>query len=297
MDQRSLWRRSQSLASPLLHAGVVAVAILALYGYWFAIADRYAIFLYGHRGATPFDEGTSSRYWMAGLVAAGLVFLGYALVTWAIACVQHSYAPPPWFKVWALAAIPLAVGLPLIVMCANHPTLPPNLAAATTATALLGLAGALRLASLAAQRSAALGWLLLDGVGLIPLPLLALAIERPAGGRVSQAAGYIGAALSVCFAVLWLGAMTLLRYRRRPAPSVVDLWLAGLSWSYLLLPAIHHLFFAPAAYRYISEAGNFFPHRPWLLAMSWLLSGAMAFGFTCWRRRLCECPSPDPHRC
>ena len=61
---RQEWRRAA------LHALPIAVFVLGLYGYWFGIADRYAVFLYEHLGATPFDAVTRSRYWMAGLVAA-----------------------------------------------------------------------------------------------------------------------------------------------------------------------------------------------------------------------------------
>ena len=63
----------------LLHAVPISLFVLGISYYWFAVADRYAIFLYGHLGATPFDEVTSSRYWMGGLVAAGFVLLGYAV--------------------------------------------------------------------------------------------------------------------------------------------------------------------------------------------------------------------------
>lgn len=44
-----------------LHATPVAVLVLGLFYHWFAVADRYAVFLYDHLGATPFDAITSSR--------------------------------------------------------------------------------------------------------------------------------------------------------------------------------------------------------------------------------------------
>ena len=67
----------------------IALFVLGLFYYWFAIADRYAIFLYGHTATgipltQPFDEMTSSRYWMCGLVASGLVTLIYTALNWAL---------------------------------------------------------------------------------------------------------------------------------------------------------------------------------------------------------------------
>ena len=44
--------------------------------YWFAVANRYVIFLHAHLDATPFDDVTRSRYWIAGLVASGIVMVG-----------------------------------------------------------------------------------------------------------------------------------------------------------------------------------------------------------------------------
>ena len=44
--------------SVLLHALPVAVLVLALFYYWFALADRYVVFLYYHdRGGRPADAG------------------------------------------------------------------------------------------------------------------------------------------------------------------------------------------------------------------------------------------------
>ena len=75
MPARS-WRRA------LLHALPLTLLVLGLFFYWFAVADRCAIFLYGHLNATPFDRSTSSRYWMSGLVAAGAVLVVYTLTNW-----------------------------------------------------------------------------------------------------------------------------------------------------------------------------------------------------------------------
>ena len=60
----------------------ITVFLLGLTYYWFAVADRYAVFLYEHLGATPFDAVTGSRYWMAGLIANGFVLVLYTATMW-----------------------------------------------------------------------------------------------------------------------------------------------------------------------------------------------------------------------
>ena len=126
-----------------LHAAPICLFVLCLFFYWFAIADRSAIFLYNHMGATPFDSRTSSRYWMTGLVAAGAVMVLYTTANWFAARIRGLryaiYDPPPWWQVWLLCVIPLGVGIPWITMTVNWPTLPPAGAAACTVAALIGL--------------------------------------------------------------------------------------------------------------------------------------------------------------
>ena len=41
-SRRTTWRR------PLLEATLISIVVLGLFYYWFGIADRYAVFLYGH---------------------------------------------------------------------------------------------------------------------------------------------------------------------------------------------------------------------------------------------------------
>jgi hypothetical protein len=60
------------------HGLAAAGLMLAPIYYWFALADRHAVFLYahvdnpGHTPALPFDAITSGRYWMTGFVAGGV---------------------------------------------------------------------------------------------------------------------------------------------------------------------------------------------------------------------------------
>ena len=88
------WRKA------VYHALPVVALMLALFTYWFAIADRYFVFLYYHDmgplvpDTSPFSRVTSSRYWMTGLVASGAVLLLYTAVVWLLARLLPRYRPP-----------------------------------------------------------------------------------------------------------------------------------------------------------------------------------------------------------
>jgi len=277
----------------LLHAVPTSLFILVLSYYWFAVVDRYAIFLYGQLGATPFDEVTSSRYWMSGLVAAGFVMLGYAVANWLLgrmAILRHlDYSPPAWWRVWILCAPPLVIGIPVITMAVNWPTLPlPNAIACVVAT-LIGLALALAPGSLAAQRPFDLVWLMLDGMGLMPSLLLLRAIELPSKGLTSVPVACLAALGGTLAGAVWLGVMTGLRaWRHKSPPEAGTLFVAGLCLSYLLMPLLHHLVFTPSSYRYISTASNFFPRSIGVQLMSFLVAAVLAIGITRLRRTLCR---------
>jgi hypothetical protein len=270
--------------------------VLGLFYYWFAVADRYVIFLYGHTApgippAQPFDEMTSSRYWMCGLVASGLVVLLNTAVEWALgqwaASRRRAYVPPAWWQVWVLCLLPLAIGIPLITLTVNTPTLPPTLAALCVAATLVGLALALWPGAWAAQRPSDLLWLAGDGVGLMPTLLLLRAIELPGRGlMVTVPLAVLAAVGGILVGIGWLGAMTGLRaWRRKPWPQAHEVWLAGLGLSYLLLPVVHHLLATPPAYRYISTASNFFAFNVGLQILVFVVAAGLAGGVTRLRQR------------
>jgi hypothetical protein len=267
----------------LLHAIPVTLFILALFYYWFAVADRYAVFLYNHRlagPAGPFDDITIGRYWMSGLVADGAVMLLYIAANWLLARVGANDRAPAWWRVWLLCAPLLIVGIPIITMTTNSPTLPPALAAACVVATLAGLAFALMPGALAARQLPDLAWLALDGVGLVPSLLLLRAIELPGRGlAVSASTAYLVAVGSILGGAVWLGAMSVLRvWQRKPSPNAVSVFVAGLCLSYLALPLAHYLFFTPAAYRYIGASSNFFMHNLGLQLVTFLIAAALAFG-------------------
>lgn len=276
--------------SVLLHAVLISSLILGLFYYWFAVANRYVIFLYGHLGATPFDEMTRGRYWMAGLVASGIVMGIYAtanVVLGRIADLTHrGYSPPSWWQVWAVCAVPLATGIFIITMTLNQPTLPFPLATACVASTLIGLALALAPSSLAARRPAALLWLSLDGLGLVPILMLLRAVELPGKGLASPLVAYSVALGSIFVGLIWLAIMTGLRaWRGKSPPSAWAIFIAGLCLSYLLLPLIHYLLATPR-YHYITASSNLFASSVSLQLGTFTIAAILAFGITRWRSRI-----------
>jgi hypothetical protein len=261
MKLTPVWRSAVGLAA------LLCLVMLGLFYYWFALANRYHIFLYGHLGATPFDAITRSRYWMAGLVAAGAAMMPYLVSQWALGRLavrgRIGYRPPSGWQIWAVAAGPLAVGIVAITTQVNAPVLPLSLALGCVAAAWAGLALAVAPGALLAQRPGHFLWAAWIGGGLAPILQLGWAIELPGRGIVPPQVGYGAAGLGLVSGLAWLIGWTWLygRWRQRCVPWHT-LLSAGLAWSYLVMPLLHYLAFAPPAYRYISASANFFASTP-----------------------------------
>lgn len=254
--------RPTSWKAALVHSAPVSLFVLALFSYWFGIADRYAIFLYGHLGAGPFDPRTVSRYWMSGLVASGAVMVIYTYANWLWGRVcgirGRPYRPPQGWRVW-LVSLPLVVpGVLWITTHLNWPVLPFSLAVACAATTAAGLFLALIPARMAAERPGPFLWLAFAGAGLAPPLLLLRVVERlPRGGR---AVLYVGVAVAATLlGALWTLALAGVYARRRGAAwRASHLLVSGLCLTYLLLPLVHYLLLTPPEFHYISVADNFF---------------------------------------
>ncbi|HMN30885.1 MAG TPA: hypothetical protein PKE45_22210 [Caldilineaceae bacterium] len=275
--QNGEWRRAG------VDALLVCCLVLAIFYYWFAQADRYAIFLYGHNGATPFDNATSSRYWMAGLVAGGMILTGYTTANWFLGRLAalrfHTYAPPRWWRVWLLCAPPLTAGLLSIAMCCNRPTLPLTNALLSVGATLVALAFALLPGKLAAQDPAQLVWLTAYGVGLTPSLLLLRVVELPGRSSVDTRLAYLVAVGSLLATALCVGVIALVqRLRRQPPFRLSELLAAGIGVSYLLLPLAHYCFLTPPEFRYISVAANFFAFDLRIQLLTWGVSALIARG-------------------
>ena len=276
---------------PLVEAVFISIFILGLFYYWYGIANRYTIFLYGHTAvgipdSQPFDEMTTGRYWMSGLVGTGAVMVirTAAHWLWGRLAVRRSrpFAPSTWWKVWLLVAMPVGVGIPAITMTVNAPTLPPSLAAACVMATLLGLAIALLPGRRAANRPTELTWLVTDGVGLMPALLLLRVVELPGRGlSVGSLEVWLAAIGGLLAGLIWLAGMSALRIRRnKEMPSAGALLFAGLGLSYLLMPLVHHLLATPPAYRYISTASNFFAFNLGIQFLAVIAATGLAVGVT-----------------
>lgn len=273
---------------PLPHAVPITLFILALFYKWFALDDRYAIFLYGHMNATPFDEVTIGRYWMSGLVASAVVILLYITANFLLARIVKGYRVPEWWRVWLWCALPLAIGIVVITTTQNSPTMPLAIAVACAIAALIGLALALMPGELAAHRPCELLWVTVDGLGLVPPLLLMRAIELPSRGlAVSVLTAYAFEIGSIMAGVFWLVATNVFRaWRREPSPSARAVFIAGLCWSYLVLPLAHHIFFTPADFKYITTSYNFFAYDTVLQAATFIVAALLAVGATKLRDQL-----------
>jgi hypothetical protein len=271
---------------------LLSLLILGLFFYWFVVANRYTVFLYGHAGAAPFDATTTSRYWMAGLVAAGAVLVGEVLVNWYAGRIfglfKRLYRVPDWRRVWWWSAPFVSTGIIVITLVLGQPPLPVEIAVLCVVSTLAGLALALPFSSLAADRLAELVWLLLSGIGLLP-PLLLLRFFEPS---IEQSARATPGPLLSSFIIGggWLIVLTLFRTRRRlPAWSVGRLFSSGLCWSYVLMPLGHYLLLTPPQYHYITVAANFFAPTFGLQVFSCGLAFLMALGAVSFQRWLFKC--------
>jgi hypothetical protein len=277
---------------PLFEALLISTVILGLFYYWFGVANRFVIFLYGHAvtgvAAQPFDKTTSGRYWMSGLVAAGIVMILYIAANWLRARLAVSFRPSTWWHVWTFSLLPIGVGIPIITMTVNSPTLPPALAAACAVSAMLGLAVALLPGKWAAERPRDLLWLAADSLGLVPPLVLLHAVEFTSRrSAANDGSAWILVGVTIVIGLVWLVAVGELRlWRRKGSPNAATLFLAGIALSYLVLPLLHYLLFAPADFRYISAAENFFASSIGLQALAFGVAAAMAIAVTRLRRRL-----------
>jgi len=278
-----------------LFAAPADALMLGLFYYWFALADRYAVFLYHHDmgplvpDTSPFSVVTSSRYWMAGLVAAGLVMILYSAANIFLGRLAKSYRCPEWWRVWVVSSIPLAIIIPLIVMSVNQPTLPLTFAIRVIVATLFALALALFPGRIAAEQPLELLLLALDGFGLMFLMLNIISLEHLPGWIERGAVAFIVLiGLAFLIGVLFLGFVTVARiWLRKPGPGPWAFFIAGLCVSYLLMPVIHHFGFTDGYY-YITDSDNFFARNIWLQLFAWLLVAGIAFAVYQLRRFLID---------
>jgi hypothetical protein len=269
--------------------------IVALYVYWFAIGDRYRVFLYDHDmgpnvpDTSPFSAVTGSRYWMTGLVAAGAVMILYLVTNWLLGRFSSSYKAPAWWRVWVLASPPLLVAIPLITMTMNEPVLTVSYAAWSTIVCIIALALALSPGTMAAERPVDLAWLASDGFGLMLVLVTLPGIQFLDRWIESGQVGYVLVmVLGATAGVVWLLFMTGLRiWQHHSNPSTGEVLLAGFAASYLFLPLVHHLVFTDGYY-YITDSDNFLARNVLLQLFVWIVAGGVAITVTRFRRYLVD---------
>jgi hypothetical protein len=276
----------------LLHALPIVALVLTLFVYWFAFADRYIVFLYNHDmgflypDTSPFSRVTSSRYWMAGLVASGMATVLYTAVSWLLGRVFTTYRPPAWWRVWTVCAVVLVVGIPALTMTVNEPVLPIKNAAQVAIATLVGVAIALMPGRLAARRPGELLWLAADGFGMMLIFNLAQ-IEDV--GRWLARGGMLWIRMLVIMVVggvVWLLVVTGLRWLlRQRVPRASTLFLAGVTVAYLIMPLVHHSL-GTDGYFYITDSDNFFAQNVLVQLLTWSVVGMFALSLTWLRKRL-----------
>ena len=264
---------------PAVAHGLTAAAfMLGPLAWWFVMADRSAVFLYGHLGAGPFDSITAGRHVMAPAVAGGALLLVYAAANWVCGRLVPAWQPPGWLASWLVAVPFIVCGVPAITMILGDPPLPASLACQSTAMALAGAALALGPGKSAARDPGALIWLALRGAAVAPVLVLFKALELPA--RLNSVSP--GVALTVALSSLAASLVGLIvlgaasAARGRPVPLAAATYVSGLAVAYLLLPLAHHLLATPPAYRYITASGNFFAAEPILQAAVLLPDAAVS---------------------
>ena len=267
-------RRTSFTATHVLYTLLIVAAVLGLFFYWFGKANRYEIFLYGHLDAHPFDNRTVSRYWMAGLVAAGIVSVGYGLLNWLAArglgIFGRKYTPPNWLPVWLYGILPVGAGIVWITVTQNTPVLPLPIALRVAAIAILGLAPALAIGTEMAFPTWRIFGTFIAAGGIVPVVLLLRAIELPAQGILSTKQALGMAAGGVIFGIVWLTAAISVFNRQQIKLHRQEIILFGGYIIYEILPLVHYLFLTPAPYHYITVTDNFFA-KSWVIqSVSWL---------------------------
>lgn len=279
---------------------IVAFVIYLFYT-WFAVLDRYFIFLYFHDmgsgfDTTPFGWVTAGRYWMSGLVAGGAVMVPYIAINLVLGRVIKAFRAPEWWHLWILYAGPLIIAIPAIVMTVNDPVLPLANAAQVTAVTLIGLALAVMLGQIAAKRPGAYILLMIDGFALTCLLSALTSLEDYPRWLARGSTGVVYRHLAVLIVgiVLLLVLTAFYWWRRAEIPETALCFIAAFNIHYLFLPLYHHLCWCkdegswtdPDYFAYIPSADNYFARSVLLQIGVWIAVALIAQGLTRLRLRL-----------
>jgi hypothetical protein len=254
--------------------------LFLLYYYWFQVADRGIVFLYGHMGAEPFDQVTTSRYWMTGLIACGILFLVYTLALFLTKKIHSAYRIPDWRVVAAVISACAVIVVPACTLIGTEPHLPYVLVGITAAVLILGIWIGIYLSHRVLTKPGQMMWVGIESWGVVPPLLLIHAIEIPSmNPAVSGPFIYALAGMSIVFQIGWL---SITCYERRvkklPKPNWSHIYLTGLFISYTILPLVHYLCMTPLEIKYITTAQNFFSLNLPLQAAVFLIPAGITWG-------------------
>ena len=269
----------------LVHSILISGVVLVLYYLWFVVLDRRFIFIYGHLHSTPFDFRTVSRYWMTGLVAGGMVLLIYTIVNLIIRKFRRDYRLPDWKTVWKYSCLILAIPILIFLIFVGKPSIPIFLSLWVMVVLASALGLALYASNFIVSNFRKSIWAFFDGLALIPiLQMLPLSIDY--GLRRSLPAVLVIAPVAFVLATLfWFWIMTLLYKRfKKPYTSPINIYLSGLTSTYLLLPLLHYLNSRPGYIRYISNSANFFAKSGWLQVVAFLVVAGVLWLVNKWRK-------------
>jgi len=269
----------------LIHTALVSIFVLALYSLWFVFLDRRFIFLYGHLHSTPFDFRTASRYWMAGLVASGVILITCTVVNLVVKKICRHYQLPNWKVIWKYVCLILVLPLFIILTFVGKPPIPALLFLWVLVVLFAGLRLALYASNFIVTNFSQSVFAFFDGLALVPV-LLFIPLGLEFGLRKSLPAVLIVAPIVIAGIALFGLWIMILFYKRfkKPYPSQINIFLSGLVSSYLLLPLLHYLSSRPGYIRYISDSANFFANKIWLQLVAFLATAGILWLVGKWRK-------------
>jgi hypothetical protein len=272
---------------------IISAAVIAVYHYWFAIADRNYLFLYEHFGWGPFHHITSGRYWMTGLILSSFITLFYIIYNFTIIPKNlipgKNYQLPLWIHVWLVSQPALIAGIPLIVMNFNTPVIPAGITIICVLVMSVGLALGLYMSDIFLHDVKKFFVLCIDGILLVPPLTLILALELPAKGvlNMTDAIAIVIALGSVIISFIGLLITAYIFKRNKITPGKsYEILFAGLFIAYLLMPMAHFLFATSQGRPYITSSDNFFPDNNLLKIFTWLTAAVITSAIVKFRKKI-----------
>lgn len=162
----------------LILSVLITLVSLGVYYYLFAHADRKIVFLYEHLGLTPFDDMTTGRYWMAGLVLSGFLTVLY-LVSLLIVRGLKIPEQVSWKHIVRFSIVPLIAGVMFIIMFLGEPKLTFRIAVGSAVALVTGIVIGFSVAGDLVNDYRSTFIYLLSGLGLVPFLLLFRVLELP----------------------------------------------------------------------------------------------------------------------